>query len=111
MDNQVNPAGAGDAFSIARDKLLDKPSFLDVSIRQEYDALAAAIFKQLEEVMVFRGQGRRQVSPIPPDASSALSPRQYQGGLLPFSGRLRALHEPLRALHHQGYRGPSGDSA
>jgi hypothetical protein len=37
------------AFAIARDRLLDKPSFLDLSIRQEYDQLAATIFGQLEE--------------------------------------------------------------
>jgi hypothetical protein len=40
---------APEAFSIARDRLLDKSSFLDLSIRQEYDALAGAIFGQLEE--------------------------------------------------------------
>jgi len=46
---QILGAHAGVAFLIARDTLLDKPSFLDLSVRQEYDALAAAIFGQLEE--------------------------------------------------------------
>jgi hypothetical protein len=46
---QILARHAGDAFSIARDRLLDKASFLDLSVRQEYDALAAAIFGQLEE--------------------------------------------------------------
>jgi hypothetical protein len=46
---QILGAHAGVAFLIARDTLLDKPSFLDLSVRQEYDALAGAIFGQLEE--------------------------------------------------------------
>jgi hypothetical protein len=39
---------AGDAFPLARDRLLDKSSFLDLGVRQEYDALASAIFGRLE---------------------------------------------------------------
>ncbi len=46
---QILVKHAADAFQIARDRLLDKPSLLDLSIRQEYDALAAVIFGQLEE--------------------------------------------------------------
>ncbi len=46
---QILGRHAGVAFLIARDTLLDKPSFLDLSVRQEYDALATAIFGQLEE--------------------------------------------------------------
>jgi hypothetical protein len=46
---QILARCSGAAFLIARDRLLDKPSFLDLSVRQEYDALATAIFGQLEE--------------------------------------------------------------
>jgi hypothetical protein len=47
---QILSRHASGAFLIARDRLLDKPSFLDMSVRQEYDALATAIFGQLEEI-------------------------------------------------------------
>jgi hypothetical protein len=46
---QILGRHAGVASLIARDRLLDKPSFLDWSVRQEYDALATAIFGHLEE--------------------------------------------------------------